>query len=98
MIKKYSFILPIFNQEKKIYKNLVILDNKLQNIKNINYEIIAVDDGSSDDTWSKLKFVKNKLPKIKIFRNIQNFGKGYSIRQGIKKIKKKTNYIIIDIF
>ena len=95
MIKKYSFILPIFNQEKKIYKNLVILDNKLQNIKNINYEIIAVDDGSSDDTWSKLKFVKNKLPKIKIFRNIQNFGKGYSIRQGIKKIKKKTNYIII---
>lgn len=95
MIKKYSFILPIFNQEKKIYKNLVILDNKLQNIKNINYEIIAVDDGSSDDTWSKLKFIKNKLPKIKIFRNIQNFGKGYSIRQGIKKIKKKTNYIII---
>jgi glycosyltransferase involved in cell wall biosynthesis len=95
MIKKYSFILPVFNQEKKIHKNLVILDNKLQNIKNINYEIIAVDDGSSDDTWSKLKFIKNKLPKIKIFRNIQNFGKGYSIRQGIKKIKKKTNYIII---
>lgn len=83
MIKNYSFILPIFNQDKKICKNLIVLNNKLHNIKNINYEIIAVDDGSSDDTWSKLKFIQNKLPKIKIFKNIQNLGKGYAIRQGI---------------
>ena len=95
MIKNYSFILPIFNQDKKICKNLIVLNNKLHNIKNINYEIIAVDDGSSDDTWSKLKFIQNKLPKIKIFKNIQNLGKGYAIRQGITKIKKKSDYIII---
>lgn len=95
MIKNYSFIIPIFNQAKKIQKNLKILDKKLKNIKNINYEIIAIDDGSYDKTWSKLKFIKNKLPRIQVFKNNKNFGKGYSVRKGITKIKNKTDYIII---
>ena len=64
MIENYSFVLPVFNLCKKIQKNLIILSKKLNNIDNINYEIIVVDDGSSDGTWKKLKSIKKKYQKF----------------------------------
>lgn len=95
MIENYSFILPVFNQGRKIQKNLIILDNKLKAIKNINYEIITVDDGSSDSTFLGLKSAKQKISKIKILKNSKNFGKGYTVRQGVKRVNNKTQHIII---
>lgn len=95
MIENYSFILPVFNQGKKIRKNLIILKKKLKSIRNINYEIIAIDDGSSDNTFLELKSIKKKISKIKILKNHKNFGKGYSVREGVKRVKKKTQHIVI---
>ena len=95
MIENYSFILPVFNQGRKVQKNLIILDKKLKAIKNINYEIITVDDGSSDNTFFELKSAKQKLSKIKILKNSKNFGKGYTVREGVKRVKNNTQHIVI---
>ena len=75
-----SVIIPCFNEFQTISK---ILDKVLEN-KNYNYEIIIIDDFSTDGSRELIeKFSKEKVDHIIL--NEKNYGKGYSIRQGIKK-------------
>ena len=85
-MNNFSIVIPLFNEEKNI-KNLVeeIL-LIFANIKKINYEILLVNDSSSDETSSvilELKKVKKNI--IKIINNNKNFGQSFSIALGIKE-------------
>ena len=76
---KVSIIIPCFNEEKTIEKII----EKVLNLKDINLEIIVIDDGSSDLSKDILeKKLKNKINILIL--NEKNYGKGYSIRKGIK--------------
>ena len=44
-----SFVVPCYNAESFIIKNIIQLKNKVDSLK-INYEIMLVDDGSNDKT------------------------------------------------
>lgn len=79
---KLSIIIPCFNEENTIIEII----NRVIDQKEINKEIILVDDFSSDKTR---KILKEKLKdKIDILiLNERNFGKGYSIKEGIKHAK-----------
>ena len=96
--KFFSFIIPIKNQEKFIQQNLdklIALINKLKCIA--NFEIILIDDYSTDNTFSIIKNLSLKNNKIKIYRNKSNMGKGFSIKKGVSLLNKKTNkFIILD--
>jgi len=87
-----SIIVPCYNAEKFIVKNIRLLIKKLQSIK-IKNEIILINDGSRDNTLIKLKSIKRK--SIKIIDIKVNQGKSFAVRQGIKKAKSK-NIILID--
>lgn len=87
---KLSIIIPVFNEEKTILQVLKRI-NDLK-IKDIQKEIIVVNDGSTDSTKSKIKsfkFFKN----IKFINHSKNLGKGKAVRSGIKKAT--GDYIII---
>jgi len=71
-----SIILPIYNEEKSI-KNVI---HRIPG--NLNYEVIIVDDGSTDRTIQYVKEIKN--PKIKIFKYAKNQGYGAAILSGLK--------------
>jgi len=60
--KKFSVVIPVLNEEKNISKliNLIKI-----NLTNIHYEIILVDDQSSDNTAIEIKKYTNK--KIRYF-------------------------------
>ncbi len=76
---KLSIVIPCFNEEKTISK---IID-KIINKVNLEKEIIVVDDCSTDQTRSILKNeLKDKIDKLIL--NDQNYGKGYSLKEGIK--------------
>ena len=76
---KVSIIIPCFNEEKTIEKII----EKVLKLKDINLEIIVIDDGSSDLSKDILeKKLKNKINILIL--NEKNYGKGYSIRKGIK--------------
>lgn len=62
-MKKFNIILPIFNQEKNIKKNLILLEEKLKKI-NCKYKLILVDDKSTDNS---LKIIKKFKKKILLF-------------------------------
>jgi len=77
---KLSVIIPCFNEYRTISK---IIDKVLKNNFN-DIELIIVDDFSTDNS----REILNNIPKDKIqhlILNERNYGKGYSIRQGIKK-------------
>jgi glycosyltransferase involved in cell wall biosynthesis len=83
--KLFSLIIPLYNQANSIENDILELGKVLQTHK-IPYEIIIVDDGSTDGTHKKTKtFKKNK--KITIYRYKRNRGKGYAVKYGINRAK-----------
>lgn len=79
-----SVIVPVFKQEKTIVKNLNQIKNVLAKIR-YPHEIIAVVDGIIDKSLKKIK--EAKIPGLKTLGYIQNQGKSYAIRLGMKKAK-----------
>ena len=74
---KISIIIPCYNEINTIEK---IIDKILLQ-EAFDKEIIVIDDNSTDGTRDLLESIKDKYSKLII--NSKNYGKGYSIKQGI---------------
>lgn len=81
MAKPYlSIIVPVYNEEESIvnlHRELLDILTKIDK----EYEIIFVDDGSTDHTLDKLK----ELRQLKIISFTQNFGKSYALQAGFEQ-------------
>ncbi|MEK6934598.1 MAG: glycosyltransferase family 2 protein [Nanoarchaeota archaeon] len=78
-----SIIIPVHNEST----NLGILNNELSlvlNQLNITYEIIFIDDGSTDNSFYILNKIKEKNSKIKIVKFISNYGQSSAIAAGVE--------------
>ena len=89
-----SIIIPTFNDENKIENKISILQKKLKQMK-IGYEIILINDGSTDRTSNILNKLKSKKKNIKVVVNSKNMGKSFSVRKGLK-LSKYSFVILID--
>lgn len=79
-----SVVVPFYNEQDNAKTVLSGLGNALDDI---NYEIIAVNNGSTDNTASVLREVKNS--RIIIVTVEKNIGFGYGIRKGLESAKGK---------
>lgn len=78
-----SIIIPAYNEAQRIKWSLSKIDEFLCS-KNYDYEVIIVDDGSTDKTINEaLRSRLDKRKKLKIIKNDMNRGKGYSVKRGI---------------
>ena len=85
IIPKISIILPVYNQEK-------FLPRVIRNIQNQSfkyYEILFVNDASTDRSEEIIKKYKKEDNRIKIINNKKNLGCAYSRANGIKFSKGK---------
>jgi len=82
-----SIILPAYNEEDNIQKTI---EDSLEFLEHQNifteYEVIVVDDGSTDETADNLKKFKNN-GSFKIVTNPRNFGYGGALVSGIKQAR-----------
>lgn len=83
-----SVVIPLFNEDKRLPINLDKIITFLKD-KKIKSEIILVDDGSSDKTWSILEDYKNRHNNIFLYRHEKNKGKGAAVRTGMLKSRGK---------
>ncbi|MFN3269991.1 MAG: dolichyl-phosphate beta-glucosyltransferase [Candidatus Kapaibacteriota bacterium] len=80
-----SFVIPVYNEEERIVSTLEKVWNYFT-ANNYNFEIVVVDDGSTDKTLEKLNHYSDK---IKIISYNPNRGKGAAVRTGMLKAKGK---------
>ena len=81
-----SVVIPVYNEEKSIKNVIDRIPNHQQ------YEIILVDDGSTDKSFEKVKVIKNR--HIKVVKHNINKGYGAAILTGIKST---TGNIIVTL-
>lgn len=82
--EKISIIIPIFNGEKIIERCLSSVRNQCYS----NIEIIVIDDGSSDSTYSICKSIANKDARVSVFKK-NNGGVSSARNYGISKASGK---------
>jgi len=81
-LKKVSLIVP-FKNEKEYAKEVVSKIHGYFLDKNIDFEIIAVDD-STDETWNILKNLEKRYKRLKAIKGWKPPGYGKAIRKGFK--------------
>jgi glycosyltransferase involved in cell wall biosynthesis len=82
-IPSISVVIPVFNLQNKISFSLEKIKRAVESAFT-NYELIAVNDGSTDKTLTILRGIENADPHVHVLSYNPNRGKGYAIRQGIK--------------
>lgn len=79
-----SIVIPVYNEQHRIRSFLASVTGYLQK-KDFSYEIVVVDDGSTDETVATIKQILEKeLPgTFKVVQLPANAGKGAAIRKGM---------------
>jgi dolichyl-phosphate beta-glucosyltransferase len=84
-----TIVIPAYNEEKNIEGTLKEISEYL--IKEaFTYEIIVVDDGSSDKTFESAQSCSSLFSNFKILKNPINKGKGYSVKRGVLEARGNT--------
>ena len=86
-----SVVIPVYNEEKAIMKTLQELQTVLE-VDFKEYEIIVVNDGSTDATFEKIK--NTKLKNLSVMTHAENLGYGKSLLDGILVAKYNCVAII----
>ncbi len=90
IINKISIIIPVYNEEKNISFLVKEIKKSLDDF--IKFEIVIIDDGSTDSTKIELKKLINKYNNVKVLKHKQNYGQSISIRTGI--LNANEEYIL----
>ena len=82
-----SFVIPAKNEEQTLETLFTKIDKVMSEIKK-GYEIIFVDDGSTDKTFLKMQSLHKKYPKIvSVIKHRGNWGKSIALQSGFKLAK-----------
>lgn len=78
-----SVVIPVFNEESSLESLHQELEGVLSGL-GLTYEIIAVDDGSTDKSFEKLKEIQQRQPHLHIIRFRRNFGQTAALSAGFR--------------
>jgi len=79
-----SIVIPMFNEAENVGATLKRVEEALASFQGL-YEIIAVNDGSIDDTLELLKRLESQNEKIKVVSYPKNIGRGMALRKGFEE-------------
>ncbi len=79
-----SIVVPAYNEEKNVIAVYNSLVHNLADVKK-EYEIIFINDGSTDSTLDELKNLRDKDKRVKILSFTKNFKKGSALAAGLKR-------------
>jgi len=83
-----SVVIPVHNEEE----NIELLINEIySSLKHLKYEIIVVDDASTDNSLEVLTRSKSKFQNLRVITHVKNFGQSAAVRTGVRN--SKANWI-----
>ncbi len=78
-----SVVVPLYNEEESL-PELVAWIRRVAEDNNLSYEIIMVDDGSTDNSWSVVERLKSEYPAIRGISFSRNYGKSAALYCGFE--------------
>ena len=88
-----SILIPLLNEEESL-KELYTWIIKVMQSNNYSYEIIFVDDGSTDNSWQIIEGFSNENPNVKGIRFMKNFGKSQALYKEVAQINDSVDYYL----
>jgi glycosyltransferase involved in cell wall biosynthesis len=76
-----SVVVPVFNEEESL-PELAKWISEVCSSNSLSYEVIMVDDGSSDSSWKVIGEISLKYPEVKGLRFRRNYGKAAALHTG----------------
>lgn len=81
-----SIVIPLLNEQEslpELHQWIV----KVMTTHNYSYEVIFIDDGSTDNSWRIIQNLSQENPNVKGIRFLRNFGKSQALHAGFAKAK-----------
>ncbi len=78
-----SIVIPLFNEDESL-PELTLWIERVMNENNFSYEIIFVDDGSTDDSWKIINQLSAKNTNIKALKFQRNYGKSPALHSAFQ--------------
>ena len=89
-----TVIVPAYNEGELVWKTLMSLANS--NYPHHKLELLAIDDGSQDDTWSWMQKAKQELgDRLSIYQQPKNKGKRHALYRGFK-LGRGSIFVTVD--
>lgn len=79
-----SVVVPLFNEDESLGE-LFAWINKVMTENNFTYEVIFVNDGSTDNSWQKITELHEEHPEVKGIKFRRNYGKSAALFCGFEK-------------
>lgn len=84
-----SVVIPLLNEEESLPELSQKLELELKALTNDSYEVIFIDDGSTDNSYEIIKEINKKNNKFKAIRFRRNFGKSAALAVGFDRANGK---------
>ena len=81
-----SVVVPSFNESESLPELFAWID-RVMNTHQFDYEVIVVDDGSTDDSWSVIQHQKSKYKAIRGVKFRRNYGKSAALNVAFQRAK-----------
>lgn len=85
-MKKISVVIPMYNEEEVAKTSYLRIQKVMEDLKQYDYEMLFVDDGSRDKTLSLLEEIAKENQKVKILSLSRNFGHQAAVTAGIQYV------------
>lgn len=79
---RYSFVIPVYNEEESLNELNIRLKDLMDNLDG-DSEVILIDDGSTDESYSLMDKINQNDNRFKIIQFSRNFGHQFAITAGI---------------
>lgn len=76
-----SVVIPLLNEQESLNELYNWIAQVMQS-NSFSYEIIFIDDGSTDGSWDTIASLSQKDPQVKGIRFLKNFGKSQALHAG----------------
>jgi glycosyltransferase involved in cell wall biosynthesis len=87
-----SVVIPLLNEESLVSELINRVETNLKKITE-DYEIVLIDDGSTDRTWEVIKYEKLRHTKIRGIKFSRNYGHHYAITAGINS--SSSDWVVV---
>lgn len=92
-IELFSIVMPAFNEEGTVESTLDALTRYLDD-RNTRYEILVVDDGSTDGTAAVVRRYEARHPAVRYIHSSGPHGYGFAIRKGLEHYRGDAAVVV----